>query len=190
MINVNLLPWRAKLRQQKKALFKSTIIAESIIALIIVVIYIFFFSGSAQTYKNQQKIISQETVLLNQKITKISTESNKKDVILAKLSGLIALQKQQKKVVKILNMLSTVTPLMIRINRLTIDKNEIAIVADSPNNELTNELINSINSTNNFFDASLKGSKITEIDGVRIIRFRITFFYGKKPKKVDKKSTK
>jgi type IV pilus assembly protein PilN len=162
MININLLPWRDKHKEQIQ---KQTVIALILSAFLGITVVFFLYiakSGDLSQQLNRNKFLQGSVNHLNIKIADLKTATDEKDRLLKELTTIHNLVVNRSTIVDIFNSLVELTPKNIFFQKIVLISKEINIVGLSKFNNDISELMRNLDESTLFDEPSLTSVKKTQ----------------------------
>lgn len=144
MIKINLLPWRETLRKQKQQEF-TNLLALSVMFAGCILVGIHFYIADQQDYQQQRnKILQDETALLDQQLVDIKNIEEKKTRLINKITVIHNLQRSRPEIVHLFYEIPLATPDGLFMTKLTRNGRDLIFEGKSQSNALVSAFMSAI----------------------------------------------
>jgi type IV pilus assembly protein PilN len=148
MAKINLLPWREELRAQKQQDFVNAIgVALLFTALIFGAVHLYVV-GLKQYQEQRNKMIQDEIVLLDIKISQIKTIEEQKAKLLSKIDLIHKLQESRPEIVHLFDELPRITPDGVFLTKFTQIGSDLTFEGKSQSNARISAFMRAIEASN------------------------------------------
>lgn len=147
MAKINLLPWREELRKQKKKDFFNAIILASLLTLLVFGMVHIYINELKAHQEQRNKILKDEIVLLDKKITAIKSIEEKKAKLLAKIDLIKKLQKSRPEIVHLFDEIPRLIPDGVYLTKFTQLGSDLIFEGKSQSNARVSALMKGIESS-------------------------------------------
>jgi len=147
MAKINLLPWREELRKQKKQDFLNSLALGALVAIFILGIIHTYYEGLKSYQERRNKLLQDEIVLLDKKITNIKSIEEKKSKLLAKIDLLQKLQESRPEIVHLFDEIPKITPDGVFLTKFTQLGAELSFEGKSQSNARVSAMMRNIDAS-------------------------------------------
>ncbi len=158
MANINLLPWREKLREEKKRQFLIVLGLASAIAASIVLCIHLFFVNTINNQRDVNNILKKEIKLLDKQIKQIKKLKKEKESLLARMSIIEELQTSRPLSVKVFDEVVSIIPDGVYLLTAKRKGSKLDIIGIAESNTLVSKLMRNIDTAQ-----WLKSAKLNEV---------------------------
>lgn len=160
MAKINLLPWREELRQKKQQDFVAGIgLAVAATCLLFSLGY-FYIESMKSHQQRRNKIVEDEILIVDQKITEIKDIEQKKNQLLTKIDVIQQLQESRPQIVHLFDELSKSTPEGIFLTKFVQTGKDLALTGNATSNARVSAFMRGIDTS-----LWLDSSELKEIQG-------------------------
>ena len=175
MAKINLLPWREELRKEKKQEFFSMLGLCAVIAIGIWGAIHFYHVQLIDYQESRNKLIVDETVLLDKKIEEIRELEREKLRLLNQMRAIEQLQGNRPLVVRLFDELISSLPEGVSINTITQRGQGISITGEAQSNARVSSFMRNLDANAWLANPQLDIIQATSASGVRISNFTLRF---------------
>lgn len=160
MTNINLLPWREQLREEKQKHFLVVLGAGLVATAIIILCVHMGFNNTISNQKKRNRILDHEISILNKRIKRIQTLKAEKENMIARMNVIQELQTNRPLSVHLFDSMVNIIPDGVQINSIERKGHKIELKGFAESNTQVSTLMRKIN-----HDKWVTRSKLTEIKG-------------------------
>lgn len=165
MAHINLLPWRERLREERKREFFSIMIGVVIIAAGLLFLVDRYFNNAINTQIARNEFVSAEIVLLDARVSEINQLRQQKEDIRARMNVITDLQGTRPVIVRIFDELVKTMPEGVYYSSVVRTDNSIAIVGISESYARITELLRRLEDSAWFEETDLDDIQATNREG-------------------------
>lgn len=155
MANINLLPWRERLREERKREFFSILIGVVIISAGLLFLVDRFFVGEINTQTARNDFLAAEVQILDERVTEINMLRQQKEDIRSRMNVITGLQGSRPVIVRVFDEIVKTLPDGVFYETLERVDNTIAIDGIAESYSRITELMRNLDDSEWFQDANL-----------------------------------
>ncbi len=174
MPRINLLPWREVRRQERQQQFFMALIVSFIAAVAILYSFMTYEDGLIEEQSKRNSFLQKEIVLMDSKITEISTLETQRARLLARMNVIQELQVSRPKIVKVLDALVRTLPEGIYLEKLTRQGDSLVLEGVAQSNARVSVFMRQLDSNPEFTESSLKVIERTSTNDDAIRKFSLS----------------
>lgn len=174
MANINLLPWRAELKQRQRQEYLSVLLASAIVAAVIMFGVSSYFSSQIDSQNQRNQFLIQESAILDQKIAELNDLKNQKEQLEQRLQLVQELQESRNLVTQLFNTLADIVPPGVYLERVEKTGRGVEIEGISESNNRLAALVRNIEEVDWLSDASIQRITMDEVRPKLLSRFVMT----------------
>ena len=174
MANINLLPWRAELKQRRRQEYLSILLASAILAAVVMFGISSYYSGQIDSQNRRNQFLIQESSILDQKIAELNALKGQKTELEQRLQLVQDLQESRNLVTQLFNTLADIVPPGVYLKTIEKEGRSIKIEGISESNNRLAALVRNIEDVEWFSDASIQRITMDEIRPKLLSRFVMT----------------
>lgn len=156
MANINLLPWRERLREERKKQFLVSLAITAGIAALIVFGADRFFVNKISNQVARNNYLSQQIAALDREIAEIRSLQEQKRELTARMEVIQNLQGKRPVIVRLFDELVRTLPDGVYYNNLSSDETTVAIQGIAESNSRVSALMRALDDSEWFADSSLR----------------------------------
>lgn len=164
MAHINLLPWRERLREERRREFLSILVGVVIIAAGLLFLVDRYFNGEINTQIARNDFLRAEISLLDAQVAEISELQQQKEDIRARMNVITDLQGTRPVIVRIFDELVRTLPEGVYYETLERTGNTIAIEGVSESYSRITELMRRLDNSEWFTEADLSDISAADVD--------------------------
>lgn len=145
MTNINLLPWRERLNEERTRQFYFALAGSVILAVIIMMITHAFINYRINDQMAQDNYLNSQINMLNVKLREILALEKTKDSILARMSIIQDLQQDRMLIVHMFDEIVNVLPKGIHLTEIQRKGSSVVLIGKTESNSTVSELMRNIN---------------------------------------------
>ena len=157
MPRINLLPWRAELRQQRKKEFLVALLAAAIVGGVIVYGSMLTVDGWIRGQQNRNTILKNEIVELDKQIEEIKGLENQRERLVARMKVIGELQRARPEVVHLFDEIVKALPEGVHLTEVKQTGNRIEFQGVAQSSTRVSTLMRNIDASEWLSDPSLDG---------------------------------
>jgi type IV pilus assembly protein PilN len=161
MPRINLLPWRAELRQKRKKEFVVALMGSLIVAAGAVYLSKLTVKGWTSAQESRNEVLRSEIAALDSQIEEIKTLETQRDRLKARMTIITQLQRSRPEVVHLLDELVNAVPEGVYLTQVTQQGNRIEVTGNAQSSTRVSALMRNINDS-----AWLRGPGLEGVDFV------------------------
>lgn len=191
MTNINLLPWREQLREQRQRQFLVVLGGALVISALIILAVHMSFSNAINHQKQRGRMLDAEISKLDMRIKEIQNLKAEKENLIARMNVIQELQTNRPLSVHIFDSMVNIIPDGVHINSIERKGQRITLTGFAESNTQVSTLMRKINN-----DAWVSRSQLTEIKGKKAEKTNaaskefILTLNIKRPKNINKEDEK
>jgi type IV pilus assembly protein PilN len=173
MPRINLLPWRAELRQKRKKEFVVAIVGSLIVALGVVYLSKLTVQGWTTNQRARNEVLKQEIVALNKQIQEISGLESQRDRLVARMQVITQLQRSRPEVVHLFDELVNAMPEGVYLTEVTQQGTRIQVRGNAQSSTRVSALMRNIDDSAWMRGPGLEGVDFATVGTERNAQFRV-----------------
>lgn len=143
-MDINLLPWREQLREEKKRDFLVILGIASALTLGLVIMIHLFIASEVKIEQRKSVYLQHEITILDQKIKEIQRLKRQKAALIARMQVIQALQANRTQVVHLFDELINILPDGIYLDRVNRNGDEVDLIGKAESNTTVSNLMRRI----------------------------------------------
>ncbi len=147
MPRINLLPWRAELRQKRKKEFVVALLGAVIVAGLLVYASKLMVQGWTSAQQTRNTILRTQIAELDKQIAQISSLENQRERLLARMQVIDQLQRSRPEVVHLFDELVNAMPEGVYLTSITQTNNRIELHGDAQSSTRVSALMRNIDAS-------------------------------------------
>ena len=155
MVNINLLPWREELQDERQKEILSLAAVVGVCAIVVVVVMHLIFAGWVEKQSYRNNFLQTEMNQANQQRQELQSYEDKHKQITIQINTIRALQNSRLKLVRLLDELARILPKGILITKIRQEEDIIDIQGYAESNSEVNDLIRKIARSEYFTEPEL-----------------------------------
>jgi type IV pilus assembly protein PilN len=156
MANINLLPWRERLREERKKQFFVQLGVAAVLAALVILILNRLISSSIDNQKAVNAYLREEIAVLDKKIVEIRQLQEQKKTLTARMKVIQELQGNRPVIVRLFDELVRTLPEGVYYNAITRTNDSISIQGVAESNNRISALMRSLDESEWFADPDLR----------------------------------
>jgi len=173
MANINLLPWREELRQERNKETLLMCVAMWVIAGLVVFGAKLYMDGMIQHQEDRNDYVKSEIDALSEIIKEIEDLKDKRDELLARMEGIQSLQSNRAQVVHVFDDLVTELPKGVYYESIKKTAGKLRIDGKAQSNGRVSALMRNLDASDWFENASLTVVDVIDEDGAPVSKFDV-----------------
>lgn len=174
MARINLLPWRAALRKQRKLEFLSALGVVAAIAAIVWFAIHFFYTDRIEYQNGRNAYIQAETAKLDAQIREIQELEKEKQRLIARMKAIESLQASRPLIVRIFDEIVNTLPEGVYLTAVIQTGEALQITGVAESNARVSSLMRNIEKSDWLTEPKLQIIESADSSGRRIARFTLT----------------
>lgn len=155
MANINLLPWREALREERNKSFYVVIGLVALLAFVSVFAVSQYFDGAANTQSSRNSYLQRETALLDAQIIEIQELRKTRAELIERMELIQALQGNRPVIVRVFDEVARSVPDELYFTALTVKGNKVRVTGVASSNNRLSALMRRFDESEWFRDPSL-----------------------------------
>lgn len=155
MSNINLLPWRDQLRQERKRIFLGYLALVALLGLMAVALWIHLVDLRIETQQARNTVLTREISALDAQVKEIHELKKRREQVLARMRVIQELQANRPDVVQVFDELVRVIPPGVYLESLSRQGNNISLVGYAESNNRISGFMRSLESSTKFQEPNL-----------------------------------
>lgn len=147
MSQINLLPWREELRQQRKQRFLQALSGSAILSILAVISVHWAMSINIRGQEERAQILNQEIVILDGQIKEIKDIKEEKAKLLARMQIIQDLQTDRAYTVHMFDEIAKIVPEGAYLTSMTREEDQISLEGQSEANSWVSQLMRNMESS-------------------------------------------
>lgn len=128
MVQINLLPWREQVKQEKKTQFGILIAAVVVLAIICLIFTRFYYKSIISNQLARNQYLQQQLEKEQTQLTSLIAKKNEQEALQASLNFLIGLRQQSYGVVQLLDALIRAVPESVTLQKIMREGNQVTMI--------------------------------------------------------------
>jgi len=176
MAHINLLPWRAELRQQKKKEFFTVIGGAAIISAGIVLLVHIYVASLIDYQDSRNNLLKRETKVVEGKIKEIQDLEKQKEQLIARMRVIEQLQSNRPEVVHLFDEIAKLIPDGLYITQIKQKDRKVTLVGRAQSNARVSAFMRRLDDSNWFESPTLDviSTKIDKSQKTREFTLNVT----------------
>ena len=174
MARINLLPWRAALRKQRRIEFFTALGVVAGAAILVWVGVHFYYRGHIDHQNERNAFIQAETAKLDSQIREIQELEKEKQRLIARMKAIEGLQASRPLIVRILDEIVKTLPDGVYLTSITQTGDSLKISGVAESNARVSSLMRNIEKSQWLTSPNLQIIESADSSGRRIARFTLT----------------
>ncbi len=168
MANINLLPWRQELRQERQRQFISVLGLVAVLGIVVVGAIWQFQNAKIQRQQERNKFLTNEIGKLESQTKEIKSLEDEKERLIARMNRIDSLQKSRPQVVKVFDGMVSAVPEGLNLIKMTRRDRMVGFEGLGESLQRVSSFIRGLDETELFTESpSLKNTKeVVDRDGV------------------------
>ncbi len=187
MTQINLLPWRENLREERKREFLVMLGGACAFTALLMFFSHMMVNGWVAHQQERNLMVQQEINLLNEKITEIREIKKEKEALLTRMDIIQDLQHNRAKIVHIFDEVVEVLPHGIYLQTIKREGDVITLLGHAESNTNVSDLMRSVSSSPWLAEPVLNEIKTDDVDGQRKSDFKLQLIHKKPAQQTTKK---
>jgi type IV pilus assembly protein PilN len=163
MANINLLPWRERLREERKQLFMVQLGISAALAVGVLIIANLVVKGSINNQNAVNNYLREQIALLDKKLTEIRDLQEQKEALTARMTVIQELQGNRPVIVRLFDELVRTLPDGVYYNSISRTNDSISLEGVAESNSRISALMRDLDASEWFADPDL--SQVTALGG-------------------------
>ena len=156
MANINLLPWREELREQRNKEFYAAIGVVVVIALALIYLVSSYYEGALQAQQFRNSFVARETQVLDEKIAEIRELQSTRKQLIERMELIQNLQGNRPVIVRVFDDIARSMPDDLYFTALQVDGKDVVIQGIAKSNNRVAALMRNFDSSEWFDEPELK----------------------------------
>lgn len=144
MTQINLLPWREKLREEKKRYFFVALGISVLGAIVIMIFTHIIIEHNIQSQQQRVELLNSEIKVLNQQIAEIKGLKKEKSALISRMKIIQALQANRPLVVHLFDEMVKILPRGVFLTKVVRKADEVTLVGQAESNTNVSDLMRNI----------------------------------------------
>lgn len=174
MARINLLPWRAALRKQRKLEFLSALGVVAVLAVVVWFGIHLFYTDHLEYQNGRNAYIQAETAKLDAQIREIQELEKEKQRLIARMKAIESLQSSRPLIVRIFDEIVNTLPEGVYLTAVTQTGDSLQITGVAESNARVSSLMRNIEKSAWLTTPKLQIIESADNSGRRIARFTLT----------------
>lgn len=174
MNTINLLPWRENNRKKYAKLLNLEIVAVIIFTLLIIIASHIFRSSAARFYTKENALFSQDIQRLNNENAQLTPFQEQEKLLNKNINAIYSLQFHRYIGVKVLNIITAITPKEIYLTKLKFDRHDIEVAGNAASNIAISRFVDNLDKTHFFKPAKIAEVAEQKTENLTVTKFVIT----------------
>ena len=173
MPRINLLPWRAELRQKRKKEFVVALAGSLIVAVGVVYLSKLTVQGWTSNQQARNEVLTAEIVALDQQIEQISGLESQRDRLVARMQVITQLQRSRPEVVHLFDELVNAMPDGVYLTEVTQQGTRVQVKGNAQSSTRVSALMRNIDDSDWLKGPGLEGVDFATVGTERNAQFRV-----------------
>jgi type IV pilus assembly protein PilN len=173
MPRINLLPWRAELRQRRKKEFLVALGGSLIVAVGVVYLSKLTVQGWTSDQQARNAVLKQEITALDKQIEQISGLESQRDRLVARMQVITQLQRSRPEVVHLFDELVNAMPAGVYLTEVTQQGTRIQVKGNAQSSTRVSALMRNIDDSEWLRSPGLEGVDFATVGTERNAQFRV-----------------
>lgn len=173
MANVNLLPWREELRQERRKEFAVVVVAVLLAGLLSVFVWDRLVNGRIDWQNSRNDLLKREIAILDKKVEEISQLKLRRQQMIDRMEVILALQSNRADIVKIYDQFVRATPDGVYFTQMVRKAANVSLVGYAESNSRISVLMRQLEAVDMFKDPNLTKVEADETLGEQGSRFEL-----------------
>jgi type IV pilus assembly protein PilN len=173
MPRINLLPWRAELRQKRKKEFMVALLGSLIVAVGVVYLSKLTVQGWTRAQQSRNEILKTEIAALDSQIAEIKTLETQRDRLKARMGIITQLQRSRPEVVHLFDELVNAVPEGVYLTEVTQQGTRIEVKGNAQSSTRVSALMRNIDDSQWLRSPGLEGVDFATVGTERNAQFRV-----------------
>lgn len=174
MARINLLPWRAALRKQRKIEFFTALGVVASVAIVVWIGIHLYYQSHIDYQNGRNAFIQAETAKLDSQIREIQELEKEKQRLIARMKAIEGLQASRPLIVRILDEIVTTLPDGVYLTSITQTGDSLKISGVAESNARVSSLMRNIEKSSWLTAPNLQIIESADSSGRRLARFTLT----------------
>ena len=159
MPDINLLPWREELREERKRQFFSTLVLTAILAGLIGFAWYTWVSAFINAQERRNQMLETEISALNKQADEIRAFKKQKSEMLDRMEVIKGLQTNRPEIVRLFDQLAQVIPDGVYLSSLSVDGSAVSMQGKAESNNRISSFMRQLDRSGKFAQPNL--TKVT-----------------------------
>lgn len=173
MPRINLLPWRAELRQRRKKEFLVALAGSLVVACGVVYLSKLTVQGWTSAQRGRNEILRTEIAALDKQIEEISSLESQRERLVARMQVITQLQRSRPEVVHLLDELVNTIPEGVNLTEVVQQGNRIQVQGNAQSSTRVSALMRNIDDSAWLRSPGLEGVDFVSAGIERTARFKV-----------------
>jgi type IV pilus assembly protein PilN len=173
MPRINLLPWRAELRQKRKKEFLTALLGSIIVGALLVYVSKLTVQGWTSAQHGRNGILKEEIVELDKQIAEITTLESQRDRLVARMQVIGQLQQSRPEVVHLFDEIVDAMPEGTHLSAVTQSTSRIELQGSAQSSTRVSALMRNIDQSEYFNEPGLDGVDFAASGSDRSAQFKL-----------------
>lgn len=173
MTNINLLPWREELREERKKQFIAMLATSVVSAILLMVLVHFIVSSKISAQDKRNRYLKNEIVQFDKEIKKIEALKKMKAMLVARMEIIQELQSNRPQIVHLFDQVVRVLPEGVHLSQIMRNGDRLTLIGKAESNTNVSDLMRNISSSAWLKQPSLHEIKNNKRDGLLHSEFRL-----------------
>ena len=174
MANINLLPWRAELRQKQRQEYLSILLACAIGAAVVMLGVSSFYGSKIETQSRRNLFLESESAVLDLKIKELNDLKKHKEDLEQRLLLVQELQESRNLLTQLFNTMADIVPPGVYLTKVEKKDRALKIEGVSESNNRLAALVRNIEEVDWLYDASIQTITMDDVRPKLLSRFVMT----------------
>jgi type IV pilus assembly protein PilN len=173
MPRINLLPWRAELRQRRKKEFVVALVGSLVVAAGVVYLSKLTVQGWTSNQQARNEVLKAEITALDQQIAQISGLESQRDRLVARMQVITQLQRSRPEVVHLFDELVNAMPEGVYLTEVAQQGTRISVRGNAQSSTRVSALMRNIDDSEWLRGPGLEGVDFATVGTERNAQFRV-----------------
>jgi type IV pilus assembly protein PilN len=173
MPRINLLPWRADLRQKRKKEFLTALLGSIIVGFLLVYVSKLTVQGWTSAQHGRNEILKQEIAELDKQIAEITTLESQRDRLVARMQVIGQLQQSRPEVVHLFDEIVDAMPEGTHLSAVTQSTSRVELQGSAQSSTRVSALMRNIDDSEYFNEPGLDGVDFAASGPDRSAQFKL-----------------
>lgn len=144
MPQINLLPWREELREEKKRRFLIALGASALTCILVILLIHLYLHGQVLKQQSANDLLKTEIAVLDKKIAQIKDIKKERSMLLARMQIIQELQANRLFVVHLFDELVRILPSGVFLNEIVFNGQSVFVTGEAQSNARVSEFMRNI----------------------------------------------
>lgn len=173
MTKINLLPWRERLREERKRSFLMSLAATAGAAIVFMALVHLVIANQMSRQSVRNDFLRNEIVVLNQQINEIKDLQKQKEALIARMGIIQELQANRPQIVHLFDELIKILPKGVHLSNVVRRGDQVQLIGIAESNTNVSDLMRNINKSHWLAKPQLSEIKTETIKGKAMSEFKL-----------------